>query len=63
VTLTGTEAVLTMVVGGVSVNAIVGVGVEATMAVTADAELAGVLADEDAVTVTTLPVGTEDGAV
>ena len=62
-TLTGAEAVLTMVVGSVSVNAIVGVGVEATMFVTADAELAGVLADEDAVTVTTLPVGTEDGAV
>lgn len=62
-TLTGAEAVLTMVVGGACVKLIVGVGVEATMVVTADAELAGVLAAEDAVTVTTLPSGTDDGAV
>jgi hypothetical protein len=52
-----------MVVGAACVKLIVGVGVEATMVVTADAELAGVLAAEEAVTVTTLPVGTEDGAV
>jgi len=56
-------AVLTRLAGGVSVKVIVGVGVDATMVVTAEAELEGLLEAEDAVIVTALPVGTEDGAV
>jgi hypothetical protein len=59
----GTVAVLTRLAGGVSVKVIVGVGVDATMVVTAEAELEGLLEAEDAVIVTALPVGTEDGAV
>jgi len=63
VTRMGTVAVLTRLAGGVSVKVIVGVGVDATMVVTAEAELEGLLEAEDAVIVTALPVGTEDGAV
>ena len=65
-TLTPTEAcvVLTSDAGGACVkDSVRGGGGDATIVVVAMAEFEGVVAAEDAVIVTTLPVGTLAGAV